>query len=93
MFLAQAGSWFPYNLIGLAIVIMIFSFLVNRKIEREKKIVRYVNITQSFNGDGYSHGEAVSIRHELRMTHEEIIVKARKVIARNKKLLVNNPAQ
>lgn len=92
MFLEQISSSFPYNLIGLAFLIIVFSFLINRRIEREKKIVRYVNIIQSFNNDNYNHGEAVSIRHELGMTHEEIIVKAPKIIERNSKLLVNNPA-
>ena len=93
MFLEQVASLFPYNLIGLAFLIIAFSFLVNRNIEREKKIVRYVNIIRSFNDDNYNHGEAASIRHELGMTHEKIVLKAPKIIARNKKLLLNNPAQ
>ena len=92
MYLEQINSWFPYNIIGLAFLIFILSFLINRRIEREKKIVRYINIVQFFNNEDYHHGEAVFIRHELGMTHDEILAKAPRIIERNNKLLVNNPA-
>lgn len=92
MYLEQINSWFPYSLIGLAFLIIVFSFLVNRMIEREKKIVRYMDVIQFVNNDDYHYGEAVSIRHELGMTHDEILAKAPKIIERNSKLLVDNPA-
>jgi hypothetical protein len=61
--------------------------------KREIRMLRYKEIADTEEQETNHHGEAVTLRRRLRMNHEEILAKAKKVIERNSKLLKNNPAQ
>jgi hypothetical protein len=91
-FQSVVSDFYPFSLMVIALFVFALALFIQWGIKRDSKILRYREIANTSQKEINHHGEAVSIRHELQMTHDEILTKALKIIERNRKLLVNNPA-
>jgi hypothetical protein len=84
---------FPVRMGILAVFMFLYLVWYWLSEKREIRILRYKEIADTEEQETNHHGEAVTLRRRLRMNHEEILAKAKKVIERNSKLLKNNPVQ
>jgi hypothetical protein len=91
-FLKEMGSFFPYSLTFVVFLAALIAIWILRLEERDKKILRYKEIADTEYNETEHHGEAVAIRHYLKMSHNMILLKAQMIARRKKELLINKPA-